>query len=336
MNAGRWTRRRVGPVVLSALVAGALLGANPASNAAEETGFRAEPRTPVARQEVAYVRAGEHLYLAGGIEAPGLTVFSRRHERYFPLTRGWERLRDLPTDAHHLSGVAAGGRVYYLGGLRGFPFTVSGEVWSYDPGSDSFTPGARMPDGRERGAAGVTAYQGRIYVAGGQRAESATAEFDVYDPATRQWQRLPDMPVAREHLAAVVVGRRLFVLGGRDDGRIGRTDVFNLATRRWEAPRAPMPTPRAGFAAAVFDGLVYTFGGEDAPGPGGLGSVFDDVEAYDPATDRWQALPPMPQGLHGIQAATASGRIWIAGGATVQGYAPTDQHLGFAPGDHGR
>ena len=41
-----------------------------------------------------------------------------------------------------------------------------------------------------------------------------------------------------------------------------------------------MPTPRYGPAAAVVDGKIYVFGGND------VGSL-DTVEEYDPDTDTW-------------------------------------------------
>ena len=151
--------------------------------------------------------------------------------------------RALPAPANHLAGIAHGGRVYYLGGLVGFPFVPTGAVWIYDPATDRFSAGATMPAGRERGAAGVALHDGRIYVAGGQRGGAATNQLDVYDPVADTWTALPDMPRVREHNSAVVAGGRLYVVSGRSGGPIRETDAYDFAAGRWVTGLAPIPTP---------------------------------------------------------------------------------------------
>jgi hypothetical protein len=39
-------------------------------------------------------------------------------------------------------------------------------------------------------------------------------------------------------------------------------------------------------------------------------------EAYDPATDRWEELPPLPEAVHHLAAAATKDRIYITGGYT--------------------
>jgi N-acetylneuraminic acid mutarotase len=76
-------------------------------------------------------------------------------------------------------------------------------------------------------------------------------------------------------------------------------------------------------AGAVLDGRLFVFGGEGS----GMGSgVFPNVEAYDPAADRWETLPAMSVPRHGFGAATLDGRIYLPGGATSQGFGPVDDH----------
>ena len=273
--------------------------------------WEARPAAPVARQEVAYVQAGGKLYLAGGLESLGMGMFSNRHERFDPLTGTWQRLAALPLPAHHLSGVAFGDRIYYIGGLLGYPFVATGAVWIYDPATDRFSTGASMPLGRGRGAAGVVAHGNRIYVAGGQPGlQLATRQFDAYDPIADRWIALPDMPRAREHNGAAAVGDRLYVIGGRDGGRVAETDAFDFATGRWITGLAPIPTPRGGHATARVGDEIVAIGGEI---PGG-GPARAEVESYNPATNTWRSVAPLPRGRHGIQAATLDGAVWIAGG----------------------
>lgn len=78
---------------------------------------------------------------------------------------------------------------------------------------------------------------------------------------------------------------------------------------------APMPTPRAGLAAVVLDGQVYTLGGRD-----GHGEVLDAVEAYDPATDTWTtALPALHRARYNAAAVVWQDQILVIGGRDKNG-----------------
>ncbi len=75
-----------------------------------------------------------------------------------------------------------------------------------------------------------------------------------------------------------------------------------------------MPTPRSGIAAAVLNGKILVFGGEATDG------TFDEAEAYDPQTDSWSSLAPLPTARHGLGAVVVGGRAYvIAGGRTPGG-----------------
>jgi hypothetical protein len=64
----------------------------------------------------------------------------------------------------------------------------------------------------------------------------------------------------------------------------------------------------------------------------GQGRTFDDVESYDPATDAWTGLAPIPTARHGIEAVVWHGHVFVAaGGAVAGGRAPTDVLEVFRP-----
>ena len=66
-----------------------------------------------------------------------------------------------------------------------------------------------------RGAGGVAVYGNRIYYAGGLRDSVAVNWFDAYDPVADTWTRLPDLPTAKDHFHAAVLGSRLYAISGR-------------------------------------------------------------------------------------------------------------------------
>jgi hypothetical protein len=262
------------------------------------------------RQEVSYVQAGGKFYLAGG---------SRLHERYDPKANSWKRLARLPVRLDHIQGVEVDGKIYYVGGLAGWPGPAVGTVYVYDPSTNTFSEDTPMPAGRERGAGGVAVHGGKIYYAGGLHDGAAVAWFDVYDPVTKTWTQLPDMPRRRDHFQAAVVDGKFYAIGGRDtvvNATTTAADVYDLASGAggaWQTLDTALPTPRGGFATAVLGKEILIIGGE------GGGRTYNTVEAYDTVANTWRTLEPMPTARHGIQAAVCNDGVYIAAGGTIQG-----------------
>jgi len=264
----------------------------------------------VARQEVSYVYVPEmnRFYLAGGK--------STLQEAYDPTTNEWSDVAPLPEAVDHLQSVALHGRIYYIGGLAAFPRPSVATVYIYDAIRNTFSRGADMPAGRERGAGGIATYNGKIYIAGGLHDGSAVAAFDVYDPATNTWTEMPDMPRVRDHFQGAVVGNRFYAIGGRNTtiaATITAADAFDFSTNRWLTGMAPLPTPRGGFGAAFVGTRILIVGGETSAG------TLNRVEAYDTAANTWQSLAPMRVARHGIQAAVSAGLVYVADGGTRPG-----------------
>jgi N-acetylneuraminic acid mutarotase len=152
----------------------------------------------------------------------------------------------------------------------------------------------------------------------------------VYDPATDTWEELPPMRHPRDHLAVATVDGRLLAAGGRNgrDFTLAVVEEYDPQARQW-VERPPLPTGRSGIAAAAVGGRVYVFGGEgNRAHPQGM---FDNVEAYDPGAQRWTVLAPMPNPRHGLGAAVVGSRIYLPGGATVEGLGATALNEAFDP-----
>ena len=62
---------------------------------------------------------------------------------------------------------------------------------------------------------------------------------------------------------------------------------------------APMPTERGEVGAAAVDGRIYVVGA--------YSGATSANEAYDPTTDSWQALAPLPRGLNHVCAVGVGG-----------------------------
>ena len=170
---------------------------------------------------------------------------------------------------------------------------------------------------------------GKIYAAGGSPSEREH-DFAVYDPSADQWTTLPDLPTPRNHLTAAAVEGNIYVIGGRSGGIQGVTDAveaYDPVSETW-TPKAPMPTARGALAGATVEPYIVTFGGEGNSGnPDG---IFEEVEAYDAASDTWQSLSPMKTPRHSTQAGVIQGVVYIAGGSPRVGRTFTDANEGFS------
>lgn len=295
-----------------------------ADTAAEQRELAALPSV---RQEHAVAVLGQELFVIGGF-TPSATDSV---EAYDPASDSWHSIAAFPSVLHHANVAVVNERLFVAGFYVGSSFTeASGSVYEYDPSQDAWAARTSLPAGTERASACVAQLDGVMYLFGGARAGSV-ADASAYDVASDTWRELPRLPEPREHCAAGTIDGRIVIAGGRANGIGGfqpNTWIFDPASGRY-TPGAPLLTARGGVAGAVLGGLLYLFGGEgNAADPSG---VFPQVDAYDPATDSWSALPDMLFPRHGLGAAASNDRIYLPGGASQQGFGAEATHTVFIP-----
>jgi hypothetical protein len=83
-----------------------------------------------------------------------------------------------------------------------------------------------------------------------------------------------------------------------------------------------MPRPAHHAALAAANGKIYVMGGFVAPSEtalplGAAWQPIDNAWQYDPATDSWKSLPPVPTKRGSAVAVEAGGKIYTIGGATT-------------------
>ena len=91
----------------------------------------------------------------------------------------------------------------------------------------------------------------------------------------------------------------------------------------WQSGAA-MPTARSEMRVAVVDGIFYV--------PGGFGGLTS-FEAYDPASDSWTELAPMPEPAHHMMVTGHDGKVYVFGGGPDLSWQATASDPGLRSGD---
>ncbi|GAB4524321.1 MAG: kelch repeat-containing protein [Anaerolineales bacterium] len=179
-----------------------------------------------------------------------------------------------------------------------------------------------LPQGMWGGAA--TAYDGRIYLFGGQNADGLLAAAWRFTPKTDQWESLPENPLPFEDVGAVLLGEKIYLPGGCSVDRVPSAvlEIYDLRTGQW-AQGAPLPAPRCAAAVTAFEGRLYLFGGWDGA------HYADDVWAYDPQTDQWETLTPLETPRAWALAESTALGIHLLGGENAAG--ALDSHQVYLP-----
>lgn len=145
----------------------------------------------------------------------------------------------------------------------------------------------------------------------------STDEVARYSPETNAWEPLPSLPEPRSSHDAVVLGGKLYVVGGWQLAGSGNTTwhktawslELDKADAQWEA-LPDVPFVRRALALAAFEGKLYVLGGmEEQGGP------TTKVSCFDPATQSWSEQPALPgQGMSGFGCSgfATGGKLYVS------------------------
>lgn len=140
--------------------------------------------------------------------------------------------------------------------------------------------------------------------------------------APGHWEVLPQIPsFPRQEHTTLALQNSIYILAGvhPNDTNPAQTTTlmqrYSIPTKQWET-RSFMPLALNHANVAVVHDKIYVLGGLSELTPELLWDALPDCSVYDPKSDKWTVLPPMPAsqargsaavGVHGT-------KIYLAGG----------------------
>jgi N-acetylneuraminic acid mutarotase len=289
---------------------------------------------PQPAEEISGAAAGGKMYVFAGL-APIWKPVGMVYE-YDPGNDKWTKKRPMALPSHHVAFTEYHGKIYAFGGFvppESEPpgWTPINNAWEYDPAADTWRALTAMPS--KRGSALAAVVGDKIYVIGGAttipgsketavyptRPHMSVGTVEEYDPASNSWRERSAMPTPRNHAAIGVVNGKIYIIGGRVGAAfiglasdISVVEEYDPATDQWSGPRARMPIARSAIGAGVYGGRIYVAGGEYQDPH--MMATFRAVEAYDPASNIWTEMPPMPVSRHGLAVGVIGIRLHVISG----------------------
>ena len=181
---------------------------------------------------------------------------------------------------------------------------------------------AALPTARQEMASAVVA--NRIYTPGGfNSGGQASTVLEIYDVATDRWSTGPALTEARHHPGATAAAGIVYVMAVTPQTARPVPLCLPSIQRRNSGPQGSRCWHRVVHSCVVeHSGKIYAIGGVRN------GAAATTNEAYDPATNTWAALAPMPTAREHLAAAAIGDRIYVVGGRApsntpaLEAYAP--------------
>ncbi|XP_047313800.1 F-box/kelch-repeat protein At2g44130-like [Impatiens glandulifera] len=143
----------------------------------------------------------------------------------------------------------------------------------------------------------------------------ASCELTMFDPVSREWDRLPPVPKYTNGLPlfcqiASSEGK-LVLMGGWDPvsfESLSSVFVYDFSTNRWRQGK-DMPSRRSFFAIAAKGCRVFIAGGHDSSK-----KALDTAWAYDVMKDEWTELTRMSQERDECEGIVIGDEFWVISG----------------------
>jgi len=309
------------------------------SNPSSTINWSSAAASPVRRFEAPSAVVNGRVYVFGGWRWDNTAQVERAQQRvdmYNPDTNTWTQRANLPTKLTHAALAVDGTKVYLIGGFVGDdPGVATDDIWIFDTVANNWTKASfDLPE--SRGAGGAAIIDGNLHFFGGSDATRVNDSnkhwaIDLDNPGAG-WDTLANMPNARHHFATVELNGKIYVFGGQhghdteERPQDNTAHVYNPAANSWSALRnLPATLSHAEPGIFVREGRIIIAGGMTGTEER---DPVDDVLEYNPETDTYRQLTPLPVALQAPVVQLVNGKLFVTGGNAASGGEQSKSYIG--------
>lgn len=278
-----------------------------------------ERKMPDAVSDLVAIGFDNKIYVIGGSpnEGHGSDNVLRKTVEYDIKENKWTAKADMHFSRYRFAGAELDGKIYVTGGRNSSDGIVrANEVYDIDQNEWKLIPSLN----EERSDHASFSLNGKIYVVGGYSEDYSTIRktVEVFDPKDENagWKLLPhELNAGRGDFSAIVIGQKAYVVGGFGDGwkliSEASLEEFDPVTESWQVKKT-MWHPRGDKAATVWKNTLFVSGGEVKVGPDSF--AVQKTEQYNPETNSWRLLTPLPSPRFRAAAVTMKDCVFVLGG----------------------
>ncbi|GAH60593.1 unnamed protein product, partial [marine sediment metagenome] len=164
-----------------------------------------------------------------------------------------------------------------------------------------------------RSGPGVAAYDGKLYVFGGNHSSTILSRFDIYDPTADSWSYGGEMPAVAEPWRATTLGDKIYVYAsGYVDSK--KLWCYDPIAHTWDTSIPLMNVPRDSAELQAVNGRVYAIGGTNSSD-----GILSSVESWAPGETSWTMEPSLNIARKTFASAAIGNHIYVFGGQNENG-----------------
>jgi len=181
------------------------------------------------------------------------------------------------------------------------------QLWTEDGWVETAT-------GFDRAWAGASTVGGSMIVTGGANGILRRLSSTMIYTEDAGWEDFTPLPSPTNNHCQVTVGDSVYIVGGAtNSGTTGDTYKLSMSTKQW-VKQSSLNTPRYAHGCAEWDGEIIVVGGL------GGGARLSSVEKYDPVSNKWSILTPLPTNLtNSMQVLVWDNDLYVFGGYGIFG-----------------
>lgn len=207
-------------------------------------------------------------------------------------SQSWTQLTDFPGGQRDDgTSFTINAKAYCFTGLEP-GWNCQGNGFVFDGITETWSPIASLPLGKERQYATGFSYNGIGYMLGGLTCSGACLkDFWQYSVSTNSWTALPDFPASgRQGMSNFIIKNKLYIIGGRPLSNNALNEVweYNFTTSVWtQKNNLPISGMWRGAAFSI-DTVGYICYGMNSSLPEAYNHL---MYRYDYVADSWTVVP---------------------------------------------